>query len=58
MIKPDGRCAPPTNPPHDCTDDNEHLCPNMQEYGLSMDVERYKCDVCGRRYALDYDEMK
>jgi hypothetical protein len=48
----------PKNPPHDCTDGNEHLCPNMKEYGTSMEREQYKCEVCGRRYSLDYEDMK
>jgi hypothetical protein len=49
---------PPKNPPHDCTDANEHKCPNMKEYGNSFEYEHYKCEVCGRRYKLDYEEMK
>jgi hypothetical protein len=49
---------PPKNPPHDCTNQNEHLCPNMKEYGLDMEYERYECKVCGRRYKLDYEDMK
>lgn len=49
---------PPKNLPEDCNEKNEHLCPNMKEYGTDMDCERYKCDVCGRRYKLDYDDMR
>lgn len=35
-------------------------CPNMKEVegDLSMDREHYKCDVCGKRDYLDYEEMK
>jgi hypothetical protein len=28
------------------------------EGDLSMDREHYKCDVCGKRDYLDYEEMK
>jgi len=37
-----------------------HDCPNMKEVegDLSMDRERYKCDVCGKRDYLDCEEMK
>ena len=37
-----------------------HDCPNMKEVerDLSMDREHYKCDVCGKRDYLDYEEMK
>lgn len=49
---------PPKNLPEDCNEKNEHLCPNMKEYGTDMDCERYKCGVCGRRYKLDYDDMR
>lgn len=33
-------------------------CPNMKEVGGGMDGERYRCDVCGKGYFLDYEEMK
>lgn len=33
-------------------------CPNMREVGGGMDGERYRCDVCGKGYFLDYEEMK
>ncbi|MEJ1172643.1 hypothetical protein WA845_00215 [Agrobacterium sp. CMT1] len=33
-------------------------CQNMKEVGGGMDGERYRCDVCGKSYFLDYDEMK
>lgn len=42
-----------------CETEEESLtCKNMKEYGDSMDCERYKCTVCGRRTKLDYDEMR
>lgn len=52
------KTPPPQNPPDDCTDQNEHLCPNMEEYGGDMDTENYKCTKCNRRYKLYYDDMK
>ena len=35
-------------------------CPNMREVecDTSMTHEHYECKVCGRRMALDYDEMR
>jgi hypothetical protein len=35
-------------------------CPNMREVegDTSMTHEHYACAVCGRRMALDYDEMR
>lgn len=33
-------------------------CENMKEVGGGMDGERYRCDVCGKGYFLDYEEMK
>lgn len=35
-------------------------CPNMREVegDTSMTHEHYECKVCGRRVALDYDEMR
>lgn len=33
-------------------------CPNLKEVGGGMEGERYRCDVCGKSYFLDYDEMR
>ena len=35
-------------------------CPNMRpvEGDTDMSYEHYACKVCGRRVALDYDEMR
>ena len=35
-------------------------CPNMKEVenDTSMTYEHYECKICGRRMALDYDEMR
>lgn len=42
------------------TDRESWQCPNMQEVenDTSMTHEHYECKVCGRRVALDYDEMR
>lgn len=33
-------------------------CPNMKCVYESDSGERYRCEVCGESYYLDYDEMK
>ncbi len=33
-------------------------CPNMKEIGGGFEGERYRCDVCGKGYFLDYEDMK
>jgi hypothetical protein len=33
-------------------------CPNLRETGGGMDGEQYDCNVCGKSYFLDYEEMK
>lgn len=40
------------------TEEELVTCKNMKEYGDSMDCEKYKCDICGRKMKLYYDEMK
>lgn len=37
--------------PSDC-------CPNVKEVGGGFEGERYRCDVCGYSYFLDYEDMK
>lgn len=39
-------------------DYSQNPCPNLVEYGNSMETENYKCEVCGIRFRLDYDEMR
>ena len=34
------------------------MCTNLKCTYEGMDGERYRCDVCGRNYFLDYEEMK
>ena len=44
-----------------CTTPRESWqCPNMKEVAndTSMTHEHYECGVCGKRIALDYDEMR
>ena len=45
---------------HCKTERESWQCPNMLdvEGDTSMTHEHYECKVCGRRIALDYDEMK
>lgn len=34
-------------------------CPNLIETNpTDMSGERYRCDVCGRSFYLDYEEMR
>lgn len=42
------------------TDRESWNCPNMKEVenDTSMTHEHYECKICGRRMALDYDEMR
>ncbi len=42
------------------TDRDSWGCKNMREVegDTSMTREHYACKVCGRRMALDYDEMR
>lgn len=33
-------------------------CPHLKEVGGGMNGERYRCDLCGESFFLDYDEMR
>jgi transposase-like protein len=44
--------------PAECTVDQNNRCPNLKEVGGGMSGERYRCEVCGESYYLDYDEMR
>ena len=33
-------------------------CPNLRTSYEGFDGERWVCDVCGKSYFLDYEEMK
>jgi len=50
-----------TNPVPPCKTERESWsCPNMKgvEGDTDMNFEHYECKVCGRRVALDYEEMR
>ena len=42
------------------TEQESWRCKNMKPINgdVSMTHEYYKCEVCGRRMTLDYDEMR
>ena len=42
----------------DCTVEQDGKCPNLKNPYNGMDGERYRCDVCGESYFLDYDDMR
>jgi len=48
----------PAPQPCGIADPSTRDCENMKEVGGGMDGERYRCDVCGKGYFLDYEEMK
>lgn len=58
--------TPPRETPHGlkerqpCSipDPSTRDCPNMKEVGGGFEGERYRCDVCGKGYFLDYEDMK
>lgn len=44
----------PNNPPFGTWSQ----CQNLKCIYEGMDGERYRCEVCGESYFLDYDEMR
>lgn len=34
------------------------MCDHLKCTYEGMDGERYRCDVCGRSYFLDYEDMR
>jgi hypothetical protein len=44
--------------PDFCKEKGISRCPNMKETYSDFEGERYRCDVCGASYYLDYEEMK
>lgn len=44
--------------PPECDEQRSGKCPNIKCTYEGWDGERYKCEVCGLRYFLDYEEMK
>lgn len=33
-------------------------CQNLKETGGGFEGERYRCEVCGESFFLDYDDMR
>lgn len=54
---PDRKGNPAKQPP-ECHGDGVNVCPHLKEVGGGFDGERYRCDVCGESFFLDYDEMR
>ena len=50
----------PTKQPPECValGGYKMKCKNLKETGGGMEGERYRCDVCGESFFLDYEEMK
>ncbi len=50
----------PTKRPPEChTAENTYDCPHLTERDLTnMSGERYRCDVCGKSFFLDYEDMR
>ena len=48
----------PAKQPPACREKGVTQCPNMRETGGGMEGERYRCEVCGESYFLDYDDMR
>ena len=42
--------------PKACREGNR--CANLYEDGGGFEGEWYRCDVCGKSYFLDYEDMK
>lgn len=32
-------------------------CPNLKEVGGGFDTDRYRCETCGERFTLYYEDM-
>ena len=47
-----------TPKPCGLADPSAQDCPNMKEAGGGFEGERYRCEVCGKGYFLDYEDMK
>lgn len=48
----------PNKQPDECRASHQIKCPNLKCAYEGMDGERYRCEVCGESYFLDYDEMR
>jgi hypothetical protein len=49
---------PDPRPPGAVGEGTWSKCPHIKETGGGMEGEQYSCDVCGKRYFLDYDDMR
>lgn len=54
------RDGDPTKQPPECIalGRSKMACPNLKETGGGFEGERYRCEVCGESFFLDYDEMR
>lgn len=52
------RAGDPNKQPAECKAVGVTRCPNMKETGGGFEGERYRCEVCGESYYLDYEDMK
>ena len=48
----------PAKQPAECQVNVTNRCPNLKCTNEGWDGERYRCEVCGESYFLDYEEMK
>lgn len=48
----------PAKQPPECDERKSGRCPHLKNTYEGFDGERYSCEVCGRSYFLDYDEMR
>lgn len=44
--------------PFNCTVEHNNKCPNLKCAYEGFDGERYRCDVCGESFFLEYEEMR
>lgn len=56
------RKGDPAKQPPECKINEATLdnfgCENIKEVGGGMSGERYRCEVCGESFFLDYDDMR
>ncbi len=57
-IMTDYRNGDNSKKPNICKEKGIGRCPNMKESYSDFSGERYRCEVCGASYYLDYDEMR
>jgi len=52
------RLGDPAKRPPECQEQEGGSCPHLKETGGGFEGEQYDCYACGRRYFLDYEDMK